>query len=373
MMVKGKPISSKHIGNVLLIQLGDIGDVVLSLPAVRALRENFPQNDVVVAVREKAAELVEDCPWATGVISVEKKERGPIRQIVYQKDFFLRLRRFQFDLAIDMRTGSRSALLALLSGARRRVGFYAGGEEGWRNRVFTHLMVDAGRPGQHMAEYYSNLLTACNLEAVHVWPEHPIPGEKQMRAMALLAEQNVSPESPIVAVQPFSLWEYKEWGVQNFIRLINRIGSEYNLPIIITGSAGEREKAEDLIRSCRAARLYNLAGKTSIGMLAAVLKACAVFVGGDSAGIHIAAAVGTPTVSIFGPSSSVAWSPRGEQHRVVQKRLHCVPCHQKGCQGSGVSRCLEELTVAEVFAVVKEQIDKVIASQRNRSVRAPSA
>ncbi len=361
----------KNIGNILLIQLGDIGDVVLSLPAIRALGENSPQSDIVVAVREKAAELIEDCPWATSVISVKNGERGLIRQILYQKDFFFRLRRFQFGLAIDMRTGSRGALLALLCGARQRVGFYAG--KGWRNKVFTHLMLDEGRPGQHMAEYYSNLLTACNLKAGHVWPEYDVSSEKQMRAMALLAEQNVSPESPIVAIQPFSLWQYKEWGAENFVRLINRIGLEYNLPIIITGSASEREKAEDVIRSCKATRLYNLAGKTSIGMLAAVLKACALFVGGDSAGIHIAAAVGTPTVSIFGPSSSTVWSPRGERHRVVQKGLHCVPCHKRGCQSNGVSRCLEELTVDEVFAVVKEQIDKMLASGRPRSAGTSSA
>ena len=83
-----------------------------------------------------------------------------------------------------------------------------------------------------------------------------------------------------------------------------------------------------------------------------------LFIGVDSAGVHIAAAVGLPTVCIFGPSSYVDWAPRGRQHRVVYKNLPCVPCKNKGCQGSGISRCLEELTVEAVKTVVKNQMDR---------------
>ena len=85
-----------------------------------------------------------------------------------------------------------------------------------------------------------------------------------------------------------------------------------------------------------------------------------MFIGGDSAGIHIAAAVGTPTVSIFGPASTFAWAPRGKQHAIVyNEKLSCVPCDLKGCEGRGISRCLDELTVDDVKSVVKRQIDKI--------------
>ena len=105
---------------------------------------------------------------------------------------------------------------------------------------------------------------------------------------------------------------------------------------------------------------YNLAGKTSIGTLAAVFKACKLFIGVDSAGVHIAAAVGLPTVCIFGPSSYIDWAPRGPQHRVVYKDFQCVPCYQKGCGGSGYSRCLEELNLEEVMPIVKSQIGGIL-------------
>jgi heptosyltransferase-3 len=94
--------------------------------------------------------------------------------------------------------------------------------------------------------------------------------------------------------------------------------------------------------------------------LAAVFKVCKLFIGVDSAGVHIAAAVGIPTVSIFGPSSASDWAPRGKHHYVVNKALPCVPCTDKGCQDSEFSRCLEELTLKEVKTVIKSKADEIL-------------
>ena len=358
MFIKGNNLISKDIRNILLIQLGDIGDVVLSFPCVRALRENFSQATVIVAVMEKAGELIEDCPWASGVIAINKNKRRWDREITYQKDFFLGLRRYNFDLAIDLRTGQRGATLAFLSGARQRIGFYAYDGKLWRNRVFTNLALLKGKPGQHMVEYYLKLLTVYNIKTENIRPEINVPGEKQQAASALFRQEKIPSDMPVIAIQPFSLWQYKEWETDKYIRLINWIGAEYKMPVIITGSPDERKRAEKIIKDCKQ-RVFNLAGKTSIGIFAAVLKTSVLFIGGDSSGMHIAAAVGTPTVSIFGPASSVAWAPRGKGHRVVYKDLTCLPCNQKGCQGSGISRCLEELTVDEVIPAVKDQINEI--------------
>lgn len=359
MRVKGNDIVRENIHNILLIQLGDIGDVVLSFSAIRALRENFTQSNVVVAVREKAKELIEDCRWATDVISINEEKRTWIEELKYQKRFFSRLRGFHFDLAIDIKPGDRGAILAFLSGAPQRVSFYANDGKLWRNRVFTHLATDEPKPGRHMAEYYLGLLEAYNIKTDQIWPEHDVPEYRYQKAKALLRNEGVQSDRPIIAVQPFSLWKYKEWGVDKYNKLINWLISEYNVSIIITGSLDERERAGEIIKKCRQ-NTYNLAGETSIGTLAAVFKACRLFIGVDSTGVHIAAAVGLPTVCIFGPSSYIDWAPRGQQHRTVYKDLPCVPCQNKGCHGSEISRCLEELTFEEVRAVVKTQIDSIL-------------
>jgi lipopolysaccharide heptosyltransferase II len=359
MPVKGNNLSIKDVRNILLIQLGDIGDVVLTLPSIRALREHFPESNIIVAVREKAKGLVEECPWASGVIAINQDKRRFLQEIVYQRNFFLNVRRFNFDLAVDMRRGTRGAILAFLSGAPQRVGFYAFKGAFWRNWLFSHLALPERRPDQYMAQFYLSLLEKYNLSTEDIRPEIHISSDKQKEAIAFFKREKVSLDRTVVALQPFSLWKYKEWDIEKFSRLINWIGSEYRFPVIIIGSPDEIERAEEMRAMC-VDNVFNFAGKTSLGMLSAVLKLCGLFIGIDSAGIHIAAAVGTPTVSIFGPGLNNIWAPRGRQHRVVHKDFPCVPCDKKGCNGSEISRCLVELTVDEVKDVIGDQISKII-------------
>jgi heptosyltransferase-3 len=357
MLMKDKTLSRDDIRNILLIQLGDIGDVLLTFPAIRALKENFPRADVFVAVREKARELIEECPWAAGVISVNEEKRSWMEEWSYQAKFFSILRSHHFDLAFDMKTGDRGAILALLSGAKQRIGLYARDGKLWRNRVFTHLALPVQAPGRHMAEHYLGLLEEYGIKTDHVWPEL-VPSEARLRdARALLKQQGVPSDRPIIALQPFSLWPYKEWGMKKYVRLIQWLIS-HRLSVIVTGSGEERAKADELMKECPSST-YNLAGKTPIGILPAVFRLCKLFIGVDSAGMHIAAATGIPTISLFGPSSSTDWAPRGKGHLVVRKDLPCVPCQDKGCEDSGVSRCLDELTFEEVQDAIKSHLERI--------------
>jgi lipopolysaccharide heptosyltransferase II len=359
MQVKGTPIIPKDIKTILLIQLGDIGDVVLSLPCVRALRENFPGASLMVAVREKAAELISDCPWANGVLSIKQEKRSLLEEVRYQMTFFAHLRQFHFDLSVNLRSGDRSAILTFLAGARQRIGFYDTDGRLWQNRVSTHLNLLDYQVGQYVADYYSSLPAAYGIKTPYPLPRMEVPLQKLKEAEALLVQNQVPPNRPLIALQPFSLWQYKEWGAEKYLDLIRQLTSKYGLSVIIVGSPDERARA-NAIAAESGASVYNLAGATSIGMLAAVLKACALFIGVDSAGMHIAAAVGTPTVTIFGPSSAASWAPRGPEHQVVHSPLPCVPCRRKGCEGKEWSRCLDELTVPEVMSAVETQLAKIL-------------
>jgi predicted lipopolysaccharide heptosyltransferase III len=348
--------------NILLIQLGDIGDVVLSIPAFRAVREHFPQAKIIVAVREKAKDLIQHIPWVDDVLAVHQDQRSLLSELFYQWTFFSLVRNHHFDLVFDFRTGTRGAVLAFLSGAKERVGFYDP-DGPWRNRLFTRLYRLDYRASMHVAAYYFSLLQADGLTVARVTPEMHVAPEMQKKAAHLLQKENVPSEWPIIAIQPFSLWRYKEWGADKYIRLIHRIMSEYRVSIVITGSQDESARAKALVDRCedyagRGRQVFNLAGKTSLGELAALMQLCQLFIGVDSAGMHIAAAVGTPTVVIFGPSAPSSWAPTGDHHAIVQKDLPCVPCRQKGCDGSEISRCLEELAVDEVWAVVESQCKK---------------
>jgi len=355
MLVKGKNPSLDGIKRILLIQLGDIGDVVLTTPTIRALKENHPSGEIFVLLRRFARELLEGCPWVDGVISLNKQKRKFREEIAYQKDFLSRLRRKRFELAIDLRAGTRGAIVSFVSGARLRVGRYRGDGKLWRNRLFTHLIRPENELRQYSALHSLNILAPFELKIKDTSPELIVTEEKERTAANILRKEKVPVDRPIIAIHPFSRWRYKEWPIRNYIKLINHMGSRYKVSVVITGSIGERDRISEIAKRSKI-DVHNLAGKTSLGELAAILKKCSLLIGIDSAPVHIAAAVGTPTVTIFGPSSPINWAPQGKHHCVIYKDLPCVPCRQKGCNNSEVSRCLDELSVEEVIPVVDTKV-----------------
>jgi ADP-heptose:LPS heptosyltransferase len=333
---------------ILLIQLGDIGDVILTLPAIRALRESFPQSRIVVCVREKAKEIIEDCLWASEVMAVQKEQKR-LKSVILDQALWIReLRARRFDLAIDLRTGTRGAIIAGLSGAGTRIGRFAADGRLWRNRVFTQLVKPPDEAFQYAAEHNLNILFPLGLKIRDRVPQITIPYHRKQAAIKLFSSEKIPTNRPLLAFHPFSLWKYKEWQVNSCAELIDDVQLRYNVTVVITGSSEERSRAEQVMARCRT-KPFNLAGKTSIGELAAVFSACCGFIGVDTAALHLAAAVGIPTLGIFGPSPAVCWAPRGSrQHTVVSKKMSCVPCRHKGCHNSEISQCLNELTLADI-------------------------
>ncbi|MCX7635706.1 MAG: glycosyltransferase family 9 protein [Syntrophales bacterium] len=351
---------NRDVRAILLIQLGDIGDVVLSLPTVAMVHEHYPAAKIVMAVREKARDLLVDHPWIEEAFGVKQEDWPVWAKIADYWQFFSRLREYRFDLAFDLRTGTRGALMALLSGARERIGLHERGGPWWRRLCFHHLYHHEYRLGQPVASFYAGLLACHGLPVGDAAVELPVAKGRREKVKKLFWELNISPEVPLVALQPFSLWGYKEWPTDRYAQLIQRLGSGYPWTFLLTGSAQERERIDRLIKGINPPMPYvfNLAGRTEIGDLPALFQASCLFIGPDSAGLHIAAAVGTPTVGIFGPSSPASWAPRGERHAVVVKDMPCVPCRNKGCDDSGFSKCLDELTVDEVWSVVGRHLSR---------------
>lgn len=370
MWLKGSPLTlhKKKIKQILLIQLGDIGDVVVSLPCVRALKENFPEAQVVVAVRAKARELIDICPWADDVISIEQPQLAMTAAIGYHIEFFRRLRAFRFDLVLDLRAGTRGAALAGFSGAAIRVGFYSTKEPFWRNWAFTHLKPFMPDPNRHQSIYYQSLLTECGIDILHQFPEIVVPPELSQQARQLLARQKVDLNKQIIAVHPFALWRYKEWPLEKTAELVRRLTRGTNRTALIIGAPSEKERAQSIVDQCNG-QAVNLAGETGLGLLTAVVQHSMLLIGMDSALGHISAAVSTPSVIIFGPGKPGVWAPLGKLSRIVHKDLPCIYCGQKGCDGHGRSLCLEQLSVEEVLLAIEQNIDSLNATDSEDSKR----
>lgn len=357
MLVKGKPALNEHNGAVLLIQLGDIGDVVLTMPTLEALRRHFPDRKLTMCVREQAGDLVTDWPWADETLTIRKNSPKPSKWMAHQNRIFQTLVGNGYYLTIDLRTGTRGAILTALSMAHYRIGRFAEPITLWRNRIFTHLVKPENESVQYAAQHNLNIIAPFGIGTSDIRPHLPITQSRNQRALQLLRETGVPQDRPLIAVHPFSLWKYKEWRTDTFIALIDGIKERYDVSVIITGAPEEAERVEAIVQTCKS-KVVSLAGKTAIGDLAALLKRCDLLIGVDTAALHIAAAVGIPTVGIFGPSDPMTWAPRGTSHAVVTRKCACQPCREKGCQGSEFSRCLDELDSETVLSIVETMLEK---------------
>ncbi len=344
------------IKNILLIQLGDIGDVVWAVPTFWAVKSAYPQARLSLLLREGSACLVEADPAVDEVIEVRKyRGRLPERwrgQFRFLRDFRSR----RFDLVIDLRADERGAFMARLSGAPYRVAQYYDGLSCWRNPSFTHLVRPAERitvPAIGAAAQSLRIVWELGMAAPATVPRLWLRPEVSDRVRALLKEERIGDLSGWCSLNPFSRWSYKELACGKWVEIIDWLWDEFGMAVVIVGSAAERKKAAELAAACTG-QVFNLAGRTSLVELAGVLSLSRLHIGVDSAAPHIAAAVGTATVTVYGPSDWRDWAPRGEQHRVIAAEGACVPCHRQGCDNSHVSKCLENLAPERMKNTLRE-------------------
>lgn len=340
--------------NLLVIQLGDIGDVVVATATFRAFKETYPEARLSVLVRKGYGSLLAGDPHISEVLEVVKS-RSKLAEAADNFRLARRLRRERYDLVFDLRTGDRGGILAFLARAPVKVAF-AGDGAFWRRYVFTRLLrgdeVKVTPPPVHPgADQSLRLVAPIGVGTSDTRPKLYVTGEAARRVDRLIAGEGVAPGSRFVTVNPFSRWKYKEWGYGKWVEVLDRIRDRYGLPALVVGSKEEAPAADEIAVRCRAGT-RSVAGATTLGELAALLARSSLHLGVDSAAPHIANAVGTPSVTIFGPSDWRGWTIPDATHRVVCPDDFCVPCNKKGCDHTGVSRCLDDLGTEKVLQEV---------------------
>jgi len=341
---------------ILIIQLGDIGDIVWATPTFRAVGETCPQAEISLLLREGLGSLVKADPHIHRIFEIPRREERFWQRAKRQCSLIRSLRRERFDLVVDLRLDDRGAFMALLTGAPQRVSLIDRTAV-WRNRLFTHL-VDPPPAAQRIygaAEQSLQIVRACGVETGDHRPKLWVDDETAVTVRYLLDREGISTMERWISINPFARWPYKEWDDEKWIRLVDWLWEEHTFAVVIVGSSEERERAAYIKEKSRGTA-FNLAGRTTLGELVGVLSASSLHIGVDSAAPHIAAAVDTPTITIYGPTDWFDWAPRGADHAVITPDRECAPCHQKGCDGSGRSACLEELAVETVRKVIQEYL-----------------
>ncbi|OGH59012.1 MAG: putative lipopolysaccharide heptosyltransferase III [Candidatus Lindowbacteria bacterium RIFCSPLOWO2_12_FULL_62_27] len=343
--------------NILAIKLRHVGDNLLATPALALLKKHHPSARLTYLVPKEGggADLFRDLPFVDEVLEFPRDTGGRVRLAD-------RLRRGSFDLSVDFSWDTRSALWGMVSGAPIRLGYL------FRKRVpVWPFYTRACRMGRgHTA--------LANLDLVALAGARPaadedmklqlrIPDDARARADRLLRESGVSSDQPILILHPTSRWMYKCWTDEGNARFLD--GAERALglrPVVTSGPAAvEMDKVSRILAACRS-KPATLAGRTDLLTLAALIARARLFVGVDSAPVHIASAVGTPVVAVFGPSGQKEWHPWRVPYRTIQRlSWSCCPCGQDGCAGTKRSRCLEDISPEEVLSAARNLLDEVAA------------
>lgn len=346
------------IRRILAIKLRNLGDVLLAVPALRAIRESHPDARLSVLVAKGTEEMVAGLTWIDEVLAVlrPRGKHGFWRDLGREIDFVREIRRRRFDMVVDFTSGDRSAIYGFLSGAHTRIGREPWGKgNGFRGkaRLYTHL---APPPDHsiHVVENDLDLVRRFGMETRDERLEFAIPSEAEERMGRLLAARGIGAGEPFLHAHPTSRWLFKCWKDEAMAETLDRTAEELGLRVVMTSGPEAREvgKAKAILGLMKT-RPVTLLGETSLKELAAVTRRAVVFLGVDSAPMHIAAAVGTPVVALFGPSGEHNWRPWRVEHRVVALPVDCRPCGRDGCDGSKVSRCLDELSPTGVFAALQ--------------------
>jgi heptosyltransferase-3 len=335
----------------LVIKLGHIGDVLVTTPVITALKETWPELSITALVNQGTEAMLQNSPYVDEVIALERDHEGRLSELAYQLGLLKRLRSARFDLSLELSGGDRGAFLSLASGAKTRVGF-APKKPHVRARAF-HVLADATGTQNHVVETFLRQVRALGIEpndtALKLYPD----AASQAKAATLLRQHGLESKQ-FALLHPTSRWMFKCWTPEGNAALIRRLG-ELGLPVVLTAAPAQKELdflEQALEQDLSTAEVINLAGQVDLPLLGALIEQARVFIGVDSAPMHMAAALGTPTLVLFGPSGEKMWGPWQSPAQVLTGDCEDRPCGRDGCDGSKISRCLVELPPEKVIAAL---------------------
>ncbi|MDI6853305.1 MAG: lipopolysaccharide heptosyltransferase I [Deltaproteobacteria bacterium] len=330
---------------ILLVKLSSFGDVIHALPTLEALRALYPQGHITWLVEDSFAALLAGHPaldevWPIPRLRFSRQMLG--REAAALAGTARRLRSRPFDVVVDLQGLLKSAIWVALARSPRRIGF-----DGTREGSYLVLTEKLPRydPDRHAVLRY--LDAARYLGAPEAAPrfrlEHLLTGRGNP-----LGEK---PARPYVVLHPGARWATKLWPATSWARLAEWLAKQ-DLAVVLTGSLADRPLAAAVAGASQAS-VIDLAGRTTLSELAAVLRGAALAVTTDTGPMHLAAALGTPVAALFGPTAPWRTGPFGEGHETVRLGLDCSPCFRRHCPNP---RCLTELPVEMVMAACEKML-----------------
>ena len=331
---------AKHF---LIVKFSSFGDIVNALPAVEHLKRCFPSSTITWVVKKNYAALLEDCPFVDRIVAYNEDGIRGLIEVVRT------VRRLGVDTVVDLQGVLRSALVGYLSGAQERVCF-PHTREG--SRLFYTRIAGIERGSAHAVLENLSVVEALAGRKVEGRPSFNISvaDEERLKAERLL--NGACGKGAIVVVSPTSRWKTKMWDGRKFAILCDMIVDEYSATVVFTGVEADRayiEKIQSMMRQCS----INLAGKTDVATLKGVLKGASLVISCDSGTMHLASALGSPVVAIFGPTDPHYTGPFAERSVVVAKKVECAPCRRRHCADMS---CMEQVSPEDVMDAIRRLV-----------------
>ncbi len=402
----------KNARRILVIKLRHIGDVLLTIPVFRALRENFSNAHIAALVNSGTEEVLKGNPLIDEIITFDRniKKTNPVQRYIKELSFLKMVKKKGFDMTIELTGGDRAAIISFVSGAGYRIGWKS--KKGFIGKKYLYTHLSKPDKKRHMVLENLDVIKQFGVSTENLSVNFHVP-EKDRDWVRKIVEENNPPLSRfseggtrglrniVVHVHPTARWLFKCWKDEYMAEIIRWL-LERRITVIVTSSPDKQEldKAKRILSlvfsrlAVHDSRLIDLCGETTIKQLGAVSLAADLFFGVDTAPMHIAAAVGTPVVAIFGPSPAFNWGPwdnknskfspqrltpgdkiqnsdsripyfqrNGIQtcgiHTVIQRYWECIPCGKDSCNGSKIHKCLEDIKPEEIKDIIVEKLKDI--------------
>ncbi len=363
-----------EVQKILVLRLSAVGDVIRTLPAVKALKERCPSSQITWVVEEPSKNFLESQPELDDVVLFPRKRwtqgiRSPRawwRTAKEMNQWVKELRRRQFDVVLDFHGILKSGVLSLLSGSPRRIGFdWRSSKEG--SSLFSNVKVELPKEGITRYQRGFYLLKGLGFDVPHTSGPLSIPPRDREYVDSFFSQLLVPPSRPLIAIHPGTSLNYgsKRWMPDRYAQLADRLTREIQGTVVFTWGPGELPLVEEMRKAMTAPSI--LAPPTeSLTQLGEVFKRCNLYIGGDTGPTLIASMMGVPVVILYGPTDPFLYEPVGK-HTNVMKEVGCNPCRKRSCKEM---TCLEKITVEDVFGAARELLTRPSERGQKSTVRA---
>ncbi len=338
----------RKLESILVVKLSSVGDVVLVTASLKALRQKFPQGKIYCLVGKASAKVLQNCPYLDGILIYDgnDKHKGWRRLLRLAG----KLRKYRFDRIVDFQNNRISHALSFLLFPKESFGY-----DGKWGFLLTNRLKDRKSklpPVEHQFKVLEMMgIPPTKDHELELW----INDTDKSYVKELLDSEWMGNAKDIVGINlsASEKWSTKNWPIEFIAELCDKLSAK-NIRVFLTGTEKDREKVRDLLAIAKS-KPASFVGKTDILQLAALIKRCKVFVTPDSAPLHVAAAIGTPAIALFGPTDSVRHIPPAKKIYVFEKKPACAPCYSQTCKVT-THVCMRDISVTEVLSKIKQMM-----------------